>query len=148
MFFERCEVFKNNGKAYDVSEAANVSHFNCKMLLMIIWKDSLDHKKFESLQADSYADFREELIGKLKEFDQFYINHEMTAHKELGAIQAESFIPLTDLWEATNDYHKMFTDGQMHAPTEDKFAQRLSKICEIFATFRQKSELKENSFNI
>ena len=43
-----------------------------------------------------------------------YVKHEKTTNKELGAIQSEAFQPLTELWEATNNYYninKMISDG-------------------------------------
>lgn len=158
MFFQRCEVIRICGKAYDVSEAANISCFNCKMHMCVIWgsichegmiqQANLSHDTIMNLSADNYAAYRKETIKVLKEFDQKYINHEMTESKEIGLIHAEAFIPLTDLWEATNDYHKMITDGQDEKPIEDQFIMKLTNICDILATFRQNSEIKEKTYDI
>lgn len=70
MFFERCEVIRICGKAYDVSDAANISTFNCKMHMWIIWGNKLSHDTIMNLSADNYAAFRKETIKVLKEFDQ------------------------------------------------------------------------------
>lgn len=43
----------------------------------------------------------------MKEWDKMYVKHEKTTNKELGAIQMEAFIPLTDLWEANNNYYNI-----------------------------------------
>jgi hypothetical protein len=50
----------------------------------------------------------------LKEWDKMYVKHEKTTNKELGAIIAEAFTPLTELWEANNNFfniNKMVHEG-------------------------------------
>ncbi len=79
----------------------------------------------------------------LKEWDKMYVKHEKTTNKELGAIQAEAFIPLTDLWEANNNFfniNNMIASG-IHVPEfrvkalEDQFILKMTKVCDILAQF-------------
>jgi hypothetical protein len=66
------------------------------------------------LNPDDYIAWRKEAVKLLKEWDKMYVKHEKTTNKELGSIIATAFIPLTDLWEANNNFYninKMVADG-------------------------------------
>jgi len=82
--------------------------------MCMIWSLTFDPSNIEGLAVDSYISWRKDTVKTLKEWDKMYVNHEKKTNKELGAIQAEAFIPLTDLWEANNNYFnikKMIADG-------------------------------------
>jgi hypothetical protein len=114
MFFERCESIKIDGKLYEVSNASNVDHFNCKEKMCALWQLTFDPSNVEGLAVDTYITWRKDTIKALKDWDKMYVNHEKKTNKELGSIQAEAFIPLTDLWEANNNFfniNKMIADG-------------------------------------
>jgi hypothetical protein len=118
MFFERAENIKIDGKEYPISNASNIDHFNCKSHLVGIWQIQFDPSKIEGLNPDDYIAWRKESVKMLKEWDKMYVKHEKTTNKELGAIQAEAFIPLTDLWEANNNFYNinnMIASG-IHVP--------------------------------
>lgn len=153
MFFERCESIKIDGKLYEVSNASNVDHFNCKQHMCQIWQLQFDPSNVEGLAVDSYIAWRKDAVKVLKEWDKMYINHEKKTNKELGAIQAEAFIPLTDLWEANNNYFnilKMIADGvqvpdfRMKA-LEDQFIMKMTRICDILQAYGQ---LKDRPYDI
>jgi len=86
MFFERCETIKIDGKLYEVSNASNVDHFNCKMHMCSLWQIQFDRDKIDDLAVDNYVNWRKESIKVLKEWDKMYVKHEKTTNKELGAI--------------------------------------------------------------
>jgi hypothetical protein len=114
MFFERAEIIKIDGKDYPISNASNIDHFNCKQHLCGIWQVQFDPSKIESLNPDDYVAWRKESVKMLKEWDKMYVKHEKTTNKELGAIIAEAFTPLTELWEANNNFfniNKMVHEG-------------------------------------
>jgi hypothetical protein len=114
MFFERAEIIKIDGKDYPISNASNIDHFNCKQHLCGIWQVQFDPSKIESLNPDDYVPWRKESVKMLKEWDKMYVKHEKTTNKELGAIIAEAFTPLTELWEANNNFfniNKMVHEG-------------------------------------
>lgn len=89
----------------------------------------------------------------LKEWDKMYVKHEKTTNKELGAIIAEAFTPLTELWEANNNFYninKMVHEG-IQVPDfrlkalEDQFILKMTRVCDILATYGQ---LKEKPYDI
>ena len=59
------------------------------------------------MNPDNYVAWRKESVKLLKEWDKMYVKHEKTTNKELGAIQADAFLPLTDLWEANNNFYNI-----------------------------------------
>jgi hypothetical protein len=66
------------------------------------------------LNPDDYIAWRKEAVKLLKEWDKMYVKHEKTTNKELGLIISTAFIPLTDLWEANNNFYninKMIENG-------------------------------------
>ena len=71
------------------------------------------------------------------------MKHEKTTNKELGAIQQEAFIPLTDLWEATNNYYNIrrMVESGVHVPefrtkaVEDQFILKLTRVCDILNSY-------------
>lgn len=82
-----------------------------------------------------------------------YVKHEKTTNKELGAIIAEAFTPLTELWEANNNFYninKMVHEG-IQVPEfrlkalEDQFILKMTRVCDILATYGQ---LKEKPYDI
>jgi hypothetical protein len=89
----------------------------------------------------------------MKEWDKMYVKHEKTTNKELGAIIAEAFTPLTELWEANNNFYninKMVHEG-IQVPDfrlkalEDQFILKMTRVCDILATYGQ---LKEKPYDI
>ena len=86
---------------------------------------------------ETWVAWRKESIKVLKEFDKMYIKHEKTTNKELGGYIAQSFLPLTDLWEANWNY---FNICNMHAKgievpefrfkaIEDQFILKMTRMC-------------------
>lgn len=82
-----------------------------------------------------------------------YVKHEKTTNKELGAIITEAFIPLTDLWEANNNFYNinnMIAAG-VYVPEfrfkalEDQFILKMTKVCDIFAQYGQ---MKDRPYDI
>jgi len=69
MVFERTEVFKCNGKAFNVSNESNVSTFNSKMHTVTIFNECLNREVVDKLTAKTFSSFRENTIMKLKEWD-------------------------------------------------------------------------------
>jgi hypothetical protein len=143
MFFERAEIIKIDGNSYPISNASNIDHFNCKQHLCSIWQVHFEASKIEGLNPDDYIAWRKEAVKLLKEWDKMYVKHEKTTNKELGQIISTAFIPLTDLWEANNNFYninKMVADG-IHVPEfrlkalEDQFIIKLTKVCDILANF-------------
>jgi len=95
------------------------------------------------LNVDNYQTWKKETTKSLKEWDKMYVKHEKTTNKELGAIIEEAFIPLTELWEANNNYfniNKMVADG-INVPEfrlkalEDQFIMKLTKVCDLLKSF-------------
>ena len=97
MFFNRAEIIKIDGKEYPISNSSNIDHFNCKSHLITFWILHWETSKIEELNPDNYVAWRKESVKLLKEWDKMYVKHEKTTNKELGAIQADAFLPLTDL---------------------------------------------------
>jgi hypothetical protein len=82
-----------------------------------------------------------------------YVKHEKTTNKELGAIQAEAFQPLTELWEANNNFYNinnMIASG-VYVPEfrvkalEDQFIMKMTRVCDILCQFGQ---LKDKPYDI
>jgi len=69
MVFERTEVFKCNGKAFNVSNESNVSTFNSKMHTVTIFNECLNREVVDKLTAKTFSSFRDNTIMKLKEWD-------------------------------------------------------------------------------
>lgn len=86
MFFERCETIRIDGKLYEVSNASNVDHFNCKMALCGLWQVTFSSDAIADLSVDNYVAWRKETVKALKDWDKMYVKHEKTTNKELGAI--------------------------------------------------------------
>lgn len=107
MFFNRAEIIKIDGKEYPISNSSNIDHFNCKSHLITFWILHWETSKIEELNPDNYVAWRKESVKLLKEWDKMYVKHEKTTNKELGAIQADAFLPLTDLWEANNNFYNI-----------------------------------------
>jgi len=59
------------------------------------------------LTAETYVAWRKETVKLLKEWDKMYIKHEKTTNKEIAAIHAEAFLPLTQLWEANQNFYNL-----------------------------------------
>lgn len=154
MFFERCETIRIDGKLYEVSNASNVDHFNCKLAMCQLWALTLSQDSVGDLSVDNYLQWKKDAIKALKDWDKMYVKHEKTTNKELGLIHATAFIPLTDLWEATNNYYninKMVANG-VKVPDfrtkalEDQFILKMTTVCDILANYGQLG--KERPYDI
>jgi len=54
MFFERAEIIKIDGKPYEISNNANIDHFNCKLFLCNMWQVQFERSNIEGLDANTW----------------------------------------------------------------------------------------------
>ena len=85
MFFRRCEEIDIDGKKYIVSNGAQLDHYKCKEVIVMLW-EHLKRDQTESLDKNSFTGWRKELISKLKEWDKYYMKHTKTTNPELAII--------------------------------------------------------------
>lgn len=144
MFWLKAESVKIDGKTYDLSNAAQIDHFTCKMhLWQNIWTPLEDGGVFNDLDSNNYVAWRKEFVKSLKEFDKLYVKHEKTTNKEFMGYINEAFMPLTELWEANNNYYNLnkMVEAGVNVPefrtkaVEDKFIEKMMKFMDVLKAY-------------
>ena len=134
-----------DGIRYEVSNAVNQDHFDCKEKFMNIITHLDVGYESDFLAPDTLASWKKELISKLKDFEKKYVKHCKTTNPVLAAIHTKSMQPVCDLMEASVnlqnfkvlDRTKQFPDFRKKALTE-KFIEHLTKVCDILKGFPNK----------
>lgn len=156
MFWERGEAIKIDDQVHEISNFANVDHFNCKTKICEIWSLGFDPDKIEDLNADNWVQWKKESVKMLKEFEKMYQKHEKVTNKELGAYIASSFVPLTDAWDANWNYYnilKMINDG-VNVPDfrfkaiEDKYIEKMTRLCNLLTTYGEEEQRLRQPWDI
>lgn len=150
-------MIKIDDQAHEISNFANVDHFNCKSKIAVdIWADKFDPDKIEDLNAENWVSWKKETVKVLKEFEKMYQKHEKVTNKELGGYIALSFVPLTDCWDANWNYFnilKMINDG-VNVPEfrfkaiEDKFIEKMTRLCTILTNYGEEEQRLRQPWDI
>lgn len=148
MFWERGEAIRIDDQVHEISNFANVDHFNCKQALCGIWQVQFDPERVADLNMDDWVAWKKESVKTLKEFEKMYVKHEKVTNKELGGYIAISFIPLTDMWEANWNYFnimKMIESGAnvpdfRFKAVEDKFVEKMTRLCTLLTNYGVEEE--------
>ena len=151
MFLEKCEKKTIDGVTYEITNATSVEIWNCKSKIVEIY-NCLDPSMMEmQLTAETYIQWKKDLIRLLKEWDKLYVTHIKNGYLEMNNIHMSAMRPLTDLLESNLNLtnlekieEKKEVPSFRHQALEEKFCQHMTRICEIFRDYGQ---LKD-SFNI
>ena len=144
MVFKRLQTdeIDIDGVRYEVSNAVNQDHFDCKEKFMNIIRHIEQGWDGDYLTPDTLAAWKKELLSKLKEFERKYVKHCKATNPFLADIHKKSMQPVTDLMEASVnlqnfrilDAKKPFPEFRKKALTE-KFTEHLTKVCDILKGF-------------
>ena len=156
MFWERGEAIRIDDQVHEISNFANVDHFNCKQALCMIWQVQISPEAFADLNSDTWVAWKKETVKSLKEFEKMYVKHEKVTNKELGGYIALSFIPLTDMWEANWNYFnilKLINDGQnipefRFKAVEDKFIEKMTRLCTLLTNYGEEEKRVRQPWDI
>lgn len=82
------------------------------------------------------------MVKLLKEFDKQYVTHMKGVSLEMAAIHSQAMQPLSNLLESNLNYYNIcqlqkkggLPDFRFEA-CEEKFAQHMTRICELFRDF-------------
>ena len=90
-----------DGVTFEVTNSANNDHFDCKEKFMNIFMLLEQYYDDDTLNKDTLAAFKKELISKLKDFERKYVKHVKATNPLLADIHKKAMQPVVDLMEAS-----------------------------------------------
>ena len=79
-----------DGVTFEVTNSANNDHFDCKEKFMNIFMLLEQYYDDDTLNKDTLAAFKKELISKLKDFERKYVKHVKATNPLLADIHKKA----------------------------------------------------------
>jgi len=107
-----------------------------------IWA-KLDREALEDMNASNYKNYKTGTVKMMKEWDKRYMKHMKTTNVDLGAIQKEVAVPLTNLFESNFNFHNINVMIKKGVPVPDfrlaaleaKFVMHMKRVQELFRDY-------------
>ena len=136
-----------DGVRYEVPNAVNQDHFDCKEKFMNIIRHVETGCDGDYLTPDTLAAYKKEMVSKLKDFEKKYVKHAKQFNPQIADIHKKAMQPVVDLMESTwnlDNYKKLdrtrhFPEFRGRALTE-KFIEHMTKVCDILKGFPNKDK--------
>ena len=143
MFFDKCEKKSIDGTNYEISNGTQVEIWNCKQLLFQIYNVIDSDMMNITLNVDSYATWKKELVKMLKEFDKLYMKHIKSGFVEMNAIHQSALKPILEMMSSNYNLNALdqLENKKADVPLfrkealQERFCQHLNRLCEIFRDF-------------
>jgi hypothetical protein len=150
MFFKRADQklasphITFDRKTYAVTNAEDLHPFNCRQdMVGRLWPKLNAEDIDQQLDQENYKGYRTEMVRILKDWEKKYQAHLKTINPGLSAIQRESMLPLTNLFESNFNYFQI--NGQMakgkfvpdfrYKALEDRYIEHMETMCALLRDF-------------